>query len=316
MSNSELPDLRAFGTRLLLFSVPVLAYAAVIFVCDPFQFLGGPPVIPEDVKYRSASPLNPCLWKMAKFHRDPAPNVLLGDSRMLAVPAERVSQAAREPYSNMAYGGASLQECIETFWFATRQTRLRNVYFGVSFDMYNDYNLVDRTESYLSIAGNPALYFINRTVLQATVYSIYGAAFHKDLKLGATSLSRDVFWKYEINGPEMTRMFQNYIYPVKYYSRLVELGRYAKQHGIQLTFVIFPTHTDFQERFGAFGLEPQKSRMTEDLAAIAPVFDFDYPSGLTRDERNFTDPLHLARPAMDKVVDEIWGGHVQYARRR
>jgi hypothetical protein len=315
MSNSESADFRVFAKRLLLFSLPIFAYMAVVFLCDPFQVLGGPPVISEAVKLRSANPLNTCLWKMAKFHRDPKPNLLLGDSRMGEVPVERVSEITHESYANMAYGGASLRECIETFWFANRQMPLRKVYFGMSFDLYNDYNIVDRTESYIDMAQNPALYFISRTVFQATAFSIYSAAFNADLKIGAPEMSREAFWDYTINGPQTTRLFKTYLYPVKYHAQLVEIGRYAKEHGIQLTFVVFPTHTDFQARFDAFGMQQQKQRICQDLSAIATVFDFDYPNALTSDAGNFADPLHLTAPAVDEVVDEVWGNRVTYARK-
>lgn len=315
MSNSELLDLRVFIRRLCLFSVPVLVYLAVVVFCDPFQFLRGPGIIPEAVKLRAANPLNQFLWKMTKFRRDPKPDLLLGDSRMGEVSAQRVTDITHESYSNMAYGGASLEECIQTFWFAARQIHLRKVYFGISFDMYNDYNVIDRTESYLAISKNPALYFIDRTVLRATAYTLYSAALNKDLQIGVPQMTRKAFWDYEVNGPETTRLFQTYLRPVKYHARMVELGLYAREHGIQLTFVIFPTHTDYQARFAAFGMEPKKQSMARDLAAIAPVLDFDYPSPLTSDAGNFSDPLHLAAPAVDLVVDEIWGNHAQYARR-
>lgn len=315
MSDSERLDLRLFLKRLLLFSLPVLAYVAAVVLCDPFQFLGGPNIISEAVKYRSANPLNQCIWKMTKFGHVPKPNILLGDSKMDGVPEQRVSEITHEGYFNLAYGGASLRECIQTFWFATRQTHLHSVYFGISFGMYNDYNLVDRTEPYLSMSQNPSLYFINRTVLEAMAYSIYSAALHKDLQLGAPQMTKEQFWDYEVNGPETTRLFRTYLYPVKYRPQLEEIGRYAKDHGISLTFVILPSHTDFQARFAAFGLEPQKQRMVEDLAAIAPVLDFDYASPLASNANNFADPVHLRAGAVDQVVDEIWGNHLQNGRK-
>ena len=134
------------------------------------------------------------------------------------------------------------------------------------------------------MAQNPTLYFINRTVLQATAFSIYSAALNTDLKIGVPEMSREAFWNSVIYGPQTTRMFKNYLYPVKYRTQLLEVAQYARQHGIQLTFVIFPTHTDFQARFlDAFGMQPQKQRLCRDLAAIATVFDFDYPNALTSD---------------------------------
>lgn len=313
MSNSELIEARRFLKRLVFFCIPILLYMGFIAVCDPFDFLGRSSAISDAVKLRSASPLNPCLWKMARYQHDLAPNILLGDSRMLGVSPEELTTITGERYANLAYGGASMRECIQTFWFAAHQVRLRKVYFGVSFDMYNDYNLVDRTDAYLNIAANPTLYFINRTVLQAAAYSVYSAALNKDLKIGVPDMDRQAFWDYEVRGPQTTRMFRTYLYPTRYYQQLVEIGKYARQNGIELAFVVFPTHTDFQERFQAFGMEPLKERMDRDLAAISRVYDFDYPNDLTRDAAKFRDPIHLTEPAVRQVINEVWGSHVKYA---
>lgn len=315
MSSSELSDFRLFAKRLALFSLPLVIYLAVVVSCDPFEFLGWSGIVSESVKLRSASPLNPCLWKMAKFRHNPAPNILLGDSRMGEVPAKLTSDITHEPYANLAYGAASLKECIETFWFANRTTKLSKVYFGVDFDMYNDYQFLDRTQFYRDVAGNPLLYLLNRTVLKATAYTIYSAAMNKDLQLGAPGMTREELWNYKVNGEPTRRLFKNYLYPVKYRAQLMEVGQYAAQHGIQLTFVIFPTHTDYQARFVAFGLEGQKRQFYRDLASIATVVDFDYPNAFTSNEANFADPLHLTAAAVDKVAAEIWGNRTMYARR-
>jgi hypothetical protein len=314
-SGSESKAVRTFLKRLFLFSLPMLAYIAVVGFCDPFDFLGWASFVPDQIKLPISRTLNPCLLALSQFHRNPAQNILLGDSRMLEVEPERVTALRGERYVNLAYGGASLRECLETFWSATRETKLKHVYFAIDLEMYNDYSLTDRTETYRSISGSPGLYFVNRTVLQAAAYSIYGTLTHEDMRLDAVNIDRAAFWKLTIDGPQTARLFENYVYPVKYHADLEEMGRYAKQNGIDLTFILFPTHMDFQMRSDDFGLEPQRRKMREDLAAIAPVIDFDYENELTRDQANFRDPLHLARPAMNLVTDEIWGARVQYARR-
>jgi hypothetical protein len=315
MSSSELTALRTFVKRLFLFFLPCAIYAGFICACDPFNFISTRSLISDQVKLPLANVLNMCLLKMIRLRREPAPNIMLGDSRMLEILDNRVSQMKGERYANMAYGGASLRECIETFWFASRLTQLHQVYLGVDLEIYNDYNLFDRTETYRSVEDNPALYFINRTVFQASAYSAYTAFTRKTLKLDAVNVDRKTFWNNELNGPQTTRLLQNYLYPTNYHAELLKIGSYAKQHGIDLTFVIFPTHTDYQARFEAFGLQSQQARMREDLAAIAPVIDFDYPNDLTRDEANFRDPVHLAQHALTEITDEIWGQRGQLARR-
>jgi len=82
---------------------------------------------------RTAYPLNYCLWKMPAFARHPASNLLLGDSRMDALKSERVKELTGTDYFNLAYGGATIREIIESFWFASRHASVSRVYIGINF---------------------------------------------------------------------------------------------------------------------------------------------------------------------------------------
>ena len=234
---------------------------------------------------------------------------------MLALREESVSAAAGARYANLAYGGASLKECFDTFWFATALVRLRNVYLGVNFNTYNDYNNSERTRTYSTIAANPALYFVNRTVAQAAAYSYYSAIWRVDLGLGRPTLDRAAFWRDELSGPVTTRMFRNYIPPKIYRQQLEQITHYCQEHGIRLTFIIFPTHTDLQKEIEAHGWEEANARMRRELAALGPVYDFDYPSRLTETADYFNDPMHLKQEGVDAIVREVWKGESGYARR-
>src|SRR5258707_577227 len=111
-----------FLKRLLLFSVPFGLYALFIYLIDPYNYLGGPSIVGYDVKMRTAYPLNYCLWKMPAFAQRPTSQILLGDSRMGALKSERVKELTGTDYFNLAYGGATIREIVESFWFASRQT--------------------------------------------------------------------------------------------------------------------------------------------------------------------------------------------------
>src|SRR5271166_4620189 len=134
-----------FLKRLFQFGVPFGLYALLIYLIDPFNFLGGPSIVSNQVKMRTAYPLNYCLWKMPAFARHPLPQLLLGDSRMDALRSERVKELTGADYFNLAYGGATLREIIGSFWFASRHTNLSRVYIGLDFNLYTDYEQYDRT---------------------------------------------------------------------------------------------------------------------------------------------------------------------------
>lgn len=303
-----------FLKRLILFSVPFGLYALFIYLADPFNFLRESSIISNQVKMRTAYPLNYCLWKMPVFTKQPQPNLLLGDSRMDAVTSERVKELTGENYFNLAYGGATLREIISSFWFASRHTRLHRVYIGLDFNLYTDYEQLDRTAEVLTIESAPACYFINRTVLRAALYGVAGQWLHYDPKIGAIAVDRDAFWRFQI-GPTTAGFYVRHVYPTKYHAKLLEIARSMKSRGEELVFVIFPTHVELQNRVKDFGLEDEYIRFKRDVGSLATTYDFDYPNELTANKDNFSDPYHCRHECVDEIVREVWSGNLKYGKR-
>jgi hypothetical protein len=299
--------------RLLLFSVPFWLYGFFIYLTDPYNFLGGPAIISNEIKMRTAYPLNYCLWKMPEFTRHPSPNLLLGDSRMDALKPERVKELTGTDNFNLAYGGATIREIVESFWSASRHASLRHVYIGINFNLYTDYEQFDRTAEVLMIERCTACYFINRTVLRAALYGIAGQWMHYDPKIGMVSEDRETFWRNQI-GPQTAAFYARYVYPRKYHAELERIARYAKENGVDLVFLIFPTHVELQNRVRDFGLEGEYARFKQDLSSLATTYDFDYPNELTANKNNFSDPYHCRHACVDEIIREVWSGHFKYGR--
>lgn len=285
-----------------------------MFFADPFDFFGAPSFIPDEVKAPTASQLNPCLWKMKRFERAPSANILLGDSRMNAVSVERLKELTGEDYFNFGYGGGSLKESIDTFWFAAERVKLQRVYIGLHLSVYNDYNYTERTKLYESVAHNPALYFVNRTVLQAAVYDTYSRLTRTDLKLGAPGVSREAFWRDYLENV-LGGYYKNYVYPSQYKRELERVARYCREHGVELVFVIFPSHVEAQQRIRDFHLERESEAFRRDLASLATVYDFDYENEITTRKENYSDPVHTVGEVNELLLREIWLDRPRVARK-
>jgi hypothetical protein len=305
--------MKRFLKKLILFSVPFWIYGTFIYLTDPFRFLGAPPFISNQVKMRTAFPLNYCLWDLPDFSRHPAPNLMLGDSRMDRLRPDRIKELTGADYYNLAFGGATIREIVESFWFASRHAALKHVKIGINFNLYTDYEQIDRTAEVLTIERDPAFYFINRTVTKAAFMGIAGQWADYDPKLGAVTIDWDAYWRKMID-EETPAVCQRHIYPRKYHGELEKIAAYCKDHGIDLVFVIFPTHVELVEKYRSLGMGDEYDRYKRDLSAIAPTFDFDYPNDLTRDRANFTDPYHCKRDCGDQVIREVWNGNLKYAR--
>lgn len=296
--------MKKFIVRSALFVSPFLVCGGVVFLVDPFNFFNFSLLISNDIK-RPISNLHYPLWKMPEYRRNPEPNILLGDSRMGALRAEFIEKISGEKYYNFSYGGATLQEIIRTFWFADAITPLRKVYLGVNFNLYNALERGDRTKDYRNLVENPFLYFVNPTVLKATWYDIKAAS-GANVAIGVPNMGRDAFWKHQL---EITarRMYRRHEYPLEYRKELERIAEHCRTNGIQLVFIVFPTHTDLQARVKDFGLEGQRERFRRDLEAIAPTYDFDLSNEFTANFENFKDPFHFKENVMELLVRDVWG---------
>jgi hypothetical protein len=303
-----------FLKNLLLFSIPIVIFCGFIAIVDPFDYLNIVSAVSPGVKASTAKALNVCLWKMNQYDHQPVSSILLGDSRMDAMPAARISRVTNREYFNMAFGGGTLNEMIAAFWFAAGRTRLSDVYIGLNLNVYNDYNYAARTATFESIHKNPALYFVNRTVLEAAVDDTYSQLANKDLKIGVPEMGREDFWRDQLD-VLTARYYTSFVYPLKYRKELKRIATYCKQNHVNLNFIIFPTHVELQNRIHDFHLEDANAQFRSDLAAMAPTYDFDYPNDITRDKDNFSDPYHYRPPIADVLIAEVWQGKLHYARR-
>jgi hypothetical protein len=303
-----------FIKRVMLFGAPFGLCAAFVYMVDPYNYLGRQSVISNEVKLRTAYPLNYCLWKIPAFARNPSPYLLLGDSRMNAVRTERLREVTGDSYFNLAYGGATIREIVSSFWFASQHVPLRRVYIGLNFNLYTDYEDRDRTAEVLRIESAPACYFINQTVLTASLDGVLAQWLHIDPKIGAVRVDRDTFWRVQI-GPTTAGFYTRHAYPRKYHAELEKIVQHVRVHGGEVAFIIFPTHTDLQNRVKDFGLDQEYDRFKHDLSALATTYDFDYPNELTSNRDNFSDPYHCKHECVDDVIREVWSGYVKYGKR-
>lgn len=306
-------DVKKMLRKMALFAVPLLLYALVIAAVDPYEMLGVSRIVPTETRRSVALPLHYPLWKLLHYRRDPSPNILLGDSRMMGISPDEVAAATGEQWANLGYGGASLEEILRSFWFAADLVDLRRVVIGVNFNLYSATNAKDRIGEVEAILDNPLLYFSDINVLDATGKLLQRQLLGRRVSVGKPPMSPDEFWRHQIEST--TRIFyDNYRYPEDYRRRLREIAEYCRGRGIELKLVIFPSHADLQAQVARYGLEDQYRRFKRDMAELAPVYDFDYVNGLTSDRENFSDPYHLKRSAKRIVIDAVWGGEPEWVR--
>ena len=305
--------MRLFIKKLALFVAPFCIYGAFIVLTDPFDFLSHRSILSEETKLRTAARLNPFLWKMNKFRELACPNILLGDSRMGHVPTVEIKSITGEEYFDFSYGGATLREILDTFRFAAKHVRLHNVVVGINFNLYSQRSQADRTGAYDSMAANPFLYFLDRTVCKSALYGVYADYLHGDPAVGIPPMSREAFWKHQLEFA--ATLYRQYERPQTYKQELQQMTEYCRNNHIRCSFIILPTHADLQKMVQTARLDAEYEQFKKDIAGLGVTFDFDYPTELTSNARNFMDPFHFTDSVGAIVAREVWEDKPQYGRK-
>jgi len=302
--NSEMADAIRLFKRLSVFAIPFIAAAVFIVAVDPFDYLGLTRFIPTDTKYSVARQIDPCFWRLIHFERSPTENILLGDSRMESINTQEVERASGEPFTNLAYGGGTLAESIDSFWIAAKRVKLKRVYMGVALTSYNDYEISNRVQFYSSVRENPSLYFINRGVWEASYYVLYSSLSGKEVKLGIPPMNKDEFWQEELG--TLQKYYDKYAEPIKYRKELQSVSDYCRANGIELNFIIFPMHTDAQRQIVSSNMSAYAAAMRRDLSQFGNLFDLEVDNQINRNKDNFNDPIHTSHEIQAFIIDEVW----------
>ena len=242
----------AFLARTALFAVPVLIYMLIVVIADPFRLFEVSTVFSAELKNQTARPINPCLWKLIYFDKHPSENVLLGDSRMENLLEAPVETRTGKHYANLAYGGATLNEIIDTFWFAANRAPLKNVVIGMNLNVFNGYSIYRRTEAAESFMTNRLLYFTNRNVAQAVYHTYRSSLTGAAPDLERISAAQDEFWDSITAVQDLE--YSRWAEPVAYRVQLLKIVEWCRSRGVSLTFVVFPSHQDIQAVISKHGL--------------------------------------------------------------
>ena len=306
--------MRRLFRNALLFSLPLLAWAAFIFVVDPFAYFSRSGFIDPAVKAENARALNSLLYNTLEYRSHPAPNIVLGDSRSARLPIEYIEELTGDDYACISSNAAKLNEIIDLYWYASSKRKLDRAYICLNFNMYNRFAYADRVDAVRAVERNPLLYLYSRSVAEAAVAVLRSAWSGRRAVDTTPPMSPEEFWTWMVD-ERATQHYGRYAYPEEITERLRAVAEDARARGTKLFFVVVPHHRDFRERLANFGLEESERRFREDIRAIAPVFDFDWDNAFTASRENFGDPIHMTVEAAHQLVDEVWGGKQRFGRR-
>lgn len=299
--------------KILLLAMPFLACAMFVLYVDPFNYFNIFKGIPTAIKKQTVLGINNVLWYTIDYSHAPSPGVIIGDSRAERISVDHLTVKTGVQYKHLAASAGKLNEIADLFWFANSYKKLNSVYIVLNFQMYNQYAYANRIVGAEAAIKDPLLYIFDRRVIEAS-YLVSSAVLRnrKSFELKQPT-NKDEFWTWTLNSWP-NQHYGKWKYPMNGYKGLRDISDYCKKNNIQLTFIITPSHTDYQKQVSLFKLDSELIRFKNDISALAPTYDFDYINELTMNKDNFSDPLHLNVEVANSLIDEILSGNLRFGR--
>lgn len=291
--------MKFFG-KLALALLPVAAWLCFFIAFEPNDYFG----------LRGEGSLNAPVSRIRAYENDMTDNVILGDSRMAHFDMELVDEVSGEAWSNVSYGGASLDESIDEFYYLYElNPDIQNVVFGVSFyTLNNNYRTVNRMATVKTQLENPAAYLFNLeyNINALTVFKdevllglpdVEETAEHTpdeyvDENGGALPFRSDLI-DYAENS--LAPVCENYAVNEAALERLLELAAFCEEHGVNFT-VVFPP---MDESVRVLVAQPNgiDGTMADVLARLADagvrVLDYEWENDPGYPDTAYYDGFHL-----------------------
>lgn len=296
--------------KILIYAAPFVLLLALFVAFEPYDYWG----LKGTSRYyaRSVSGLRELL-------REQPENIVLGDSRMANLNADYIEEVANERWTMLCYGGATLNENIQQFWFASEHTELKKVVFGVNFYNLSDIHYSEgRFEAAEEKATSLSKFMLNFDVWLDMMGNIEAAA--SGIKADITG---DESLRIIVDDPSSLEQnpqppdqytadgyridLQDYAYTiysqcegykgaVDYLFRLDEIIDYCDANGIEITFVIPNSNRaiwDFVIK--PMGLDFYIDIYKDHLKSRATVYDMEFDNDYAASDALFYDGFHFVR---------------------
>ena len=96
--------------------------------------------------------------------------------------------------------------------------------------------------------------------------------------------------------------------------QLKKIKHYCDNNNINLTFLIMPTHLDYQKRVKDFNLIEEEITFKNDMSNLGRVIDFEFPNIITKNRHSFKDPTHTTAAVSAILVDDIFSDTLKVGR--
>jgi hypothetical protein len=271
------------------------------FVVDPYDLAG------RNLLHLSQSQLsqirNDRLVEIARFNRDPRNILVLGDSRGQALTEQYFAERGFA-VSNLAYGGGTIYEAIDTFWFAVGRVEVKEIVFVVPFNSWSESDRGNLVKNAVDLVDHPAKYYANADILRASLANLSANLLGNVHGTQAPPMTKDAFWRYQLDYNARS-YYERWQKPEQLRTLFLGLANECIRRNIRLLFVVPPTHVDLQQLIGRYNLQAEHVDYLRLLHSTARTLDFDVVNAITTDRSKFGDPFHALADVNRSVVEAI-----------
>ena len=284
--------MKKFILSLMGFSFPFLTYLSIVLMIDPFNYFGG------GGQDGLAKSIEPHLYKLLEYRNTPKKNIVLGDSRSNAL-YPIIQNKRGESWGTLAYGGASLKEMVDTYWWLIENDYdVDTIVVNVNFNHLNDYNRRDWISSTKSIIQNPVSYASSRYpflyLYQKALQKFGGDA------VDGGKIDKERFWSEHIDSIK-GKFYINHKYSNSYIDDLHEVASSCSQQGIKLIIWSSPVHQDIHTIIDNSGKRGAYAKAVSDLQEICEYHDFNERRDWIGSKNNFRDAMHVEHNILQEL---------------
>jgi hypothetical protein len=304
--------MKQFIRNSLLLFCPFVFWSGIVLAMDPFNYWGFTYFVSEEVKRENALPANELLYRSLEYLNRPGENVIIGDSRVRMISRERIKELSGISFGMLSAGSLKINEMIELSYMANTRLPLKRLVIGINFNLFSEFSYANRVDGLKELLDNPLFYIFNKNTAAVCYHEMRSVLTGFNLSDARPAEVRADYWSWFLKW-KPSQWYGRYRYPVQLHEQIVTLDQFAKDNGIELTFIIVPHHKELRDRIATFEIEDELVRFHLLLASLhARVVNFDRDSVLTTDRENFGDPIHFSADVGRLIVDEVWGGALKY----
>ena len=240
--------------------------------------------------------------------------VILGDSRLQRVNCRRMYKETGEKYVNLSFGGCTLDEEVFELKYLMRKIKMKKVIFLVDIYTLNKYRNLNRLAKIpdMTIQNYIFDYWNNKTMLEEL------GDYIKFNCIKQNKVNEKVAWDNKRFILHISNVLQDsfpYAINQDALDELDMLVRDLEKKGTDVIFYIPPVYKVFyNEMLEKHNLVSELSLLKQKLSQNATVYDMQYLSKFTLDDKYWIDNFHLTDEGMQIIENIITGKEHRYLR--